>query len=128
MTEPSAQLLLERLPLVTYTLHREAPSPALYVSPQVEEFFGYSPDDLEPDPEFLTKRIVEEDRPRFAEATERLRTTGEPMAVEYRVISADGAAVWVRDIATADGDLIHGYLVEITREKALEQEIGRAHV
>ena len=125
MREPSAQLLLERLPLVTYTLHREAPSPILYVSPQVEEFFGYSPDDLEPDPEFLTKRILEEDRAAFVEATERLRTTGEPMAVEYRVTAADGRIVWVRDTATADGDFLHGYLLDVTREKALEIELAR---
>jgi two-component system, cell cycle sensor histidine kinase and response regulator CckA len=125
MTETNAQLLLERLPLVTYTLQREAPSPVAYVSPQIEAFFDFGPDELARDPEFLTKRIFEEDRQAFTDATERLRSTGEPMAVEYRVVAADGRTVWVRDSATADGDLLYGCLLDVTREKALEIELGR---
>jgi PAS domain S-box-containing protein len=125
MPDSSAQQLLERLPLVTYTLHRAAPSAVVYVSPQVEAFFGYRPDELEPDPEFLTKRIVEDDRARFHDACERLRATGEQMVVEYRITAADGGLVWVRDTATAEGDFIHGFLLDVTREKELEQDLAR---
>jgi PAS domain S-box-containing protein len=47
------------------------------------------------------------------------------MEVEYRVAAAEGPPLWIRDTAVADGELVHGYLVDITREKELEQELAR---
>jgi PAS domain S-box-containing protein len=116
--------LLERLPLVTYTLRREAPSPLVYLSPQSEATFGFSAADFFRD-DFWESLMVAEDRPRFLAAIERLRVTGERMEVEYRVTTAGGDPIWIRDTAAADGDLIHGYLVDITREKELEHELAR---
>ena len=36
-----ARVLIDELPLVTYVVQLEAPSPAIYVSPQFEALFGY---------------------------------------------------------------------------------------
>src|SRR5579884_3438588 len=111
-----AQRILERLPLVTYSLRRDPPCGLVYLSPQSEEAFGVVPEDFGA-PDFWLSRIVEEDRAAFVLALERLGETGEPMEVEYRVELDDGDRRWVRDTAAADDELIHGYLVDITREK-----------
>ena len=120
-----AQRLLERLPLVTYTLRRDPDTPLVYLSPQIESTFGFALDDFDTDAEFWRNHLHPDDRETFAHAVDGLRETGERMEVEYRVLSTNGHAMWVRDTASVDGDLIHGYLVDITREKELEQDLAR---
>ncbi|MEP6812721.1 MAG: PAS domain S-box protein [Actinomycetota bacterium] len=120
---------LERLPLVTYTLLFDPVGPPLYVSPQLEPLFGYTPADCMADDLFWTSRIAEDDQPRVLAALGRLRETREQMSVEYRVTAGDGREVWVRDVAVValedDGELyVHGYLSDITREKMLERALA----
>jgi two-component system, cell cycle sensor histidine kinase and response regulator CckA len=120
---------VERLPLVTYTLLLEPPFPPLYVSPQLESLFGYPAADCLADGAFWPSRVAEDDLPAFGAALARLRETHEPMMVEYRVTAKDGREVWVRDVGVValedDGELyVHGYLTDITHEKALERELA----
>ena len=73
--------------------------------------------------------MAAEDVGGYRAALEHLRATHEPMSVEYRVTAGDGREVWVRDVAVVaredDGELyIHGYLSDVTREKALERELA----
>ncbi len=119
----TADVLLERLPLVSYMLDGDEPHATVYVSPQVESF-GVTPDDLAADDHAWTNRIVPDDRRRFREALAALQEDGDRMVVEYRVLTDDGRAVWVRDIATCDDGSICGYLVDITREKELEHQLA----
>jgi two-component system response regulator DesR len=91
----------ERLPLVTYTLLLEPPYPAVYVSPQLEQLFGYSPEDCLANTGFWTSKIAPEDRARACATLDRLRETREPVSVEYRVTALDGREVWVRETAVA---------------------------
>lgn len=118
------QRLLERLPLVTYMLRPDAPSGAVYVSPQIADLFGY-PAESFADAGFWTARVAEDDRPSLVDALARLRATRRPMDVEYRVHAADGSLRWVRDNATIDDELIYGYLVDVTHETALQDELAR---
>jgi two-component system cell cycle sensor histidine kinase/response regulator CckA len=129
MDEPShanpAQLLLERLPLVTYLLSVDAPSPPLYVNKQVETLFGFALDELLEDGDYWTRQVVAEDRAALVDALAGLRAGGDPICVEYRLIRADGETVWVRDTASIQDGLVHGYVVDITRERELERELAR---
>src|SRR3954451_12395365 len=120
-----AERLLERLPLVTYTLRREPGTPLVYLSPQVETTFGFAVSEFHDDGTIWRSHIHPDDRDAFAAAIDRLCETGARMEVEYRVIGRSGRPMWVRDAASADDELIHGYLVEITREKELEQQLAR---
>jgi PAS domain S-box-containing protein len=124
-----SRMLVERLPLVTYTLLLEPPFPSLYVSSQLEPLFGYTPVECMADNEFWSSRIAPDDLLRFRAALDRLQQTHEPMSVEYRVTASDGREVWVRDVGVVacedDGELyVHGYLGDITREKTLERELA----
>ena len=122
-------MLVERLPLVTYTLRSEPSFPPLYVSPQLEALFGFPALAIMADDAFWFSRLAKEDVTHYRAALEHLRLTHEPMSVEYRVTAGDGREVWVRDVAVIaredDGELyIHGYLSDVTREKTLERELA----
>jgi two-component system, cell cycle sensor histidine kinase and response regulator CckA len=124
-----ARVLIDELPLVTYVVQLEAPSPTIYVSPQFEALFGYSPDECTARGDFWLSCMVPADRPPFLEAFQRMRETRESMSVEYRVLARDGREVWVRDfrMISADEDgraLVHGYLTDMTREKELERQLA----
>jgi two-component system cell cycle sensor histidine kinase/response regulator CckA len=124
-----ARVLIDELPLVTYVVELEPPSPAIYVSPQFEALFGYEPEECTARDDFWLSRMVPPDRPQFLERFQRMRDTHEPMSLEYRVIARDGREVWVRDVGmiSADDDgraYVHGYLSDITREKELERQLA----
>ncbi len=124
-----ARVLIDELPLVTHVVELEAPSATIYVSPQVEALFGYSPDECIARDDFWLSCMVAADRPRFLEAFQQMRDTLESMSVEYRVTARDGREVWVRDfrMVSADEDgrvLVHGYLTDVTREKELERQLA----
>jgi PAS domain S-box-containing protein len=115
--------LLERLPLVSYMLRAEAPSRALYVSPQIEEIFGIPPCAFEADHTLWTRTMHPDDRATLVDGLAALRAGAPEMAVEYRV-RVDGRWVWVRDRATLGDGCINGFLVDITREKELEDQLA----
>ncbi len=117
---------LEHLPLVTYMVKLEAPSRAVFVSPQIEPLFGFTTEDFEA-ADFWERRMAPQDLPRFLTAFGELREKHGQMSVEYRVTTGAGREVWVRDVGIVhrgeDGELyVHGYLTDVTREKELERE------
>jgi PAS domain S-box-containing protein len=124
-----AQVVVERLPLVTYMVRLQAPSGAVFVSPQMESLFGFGSEEFLASPEFWERRIAAQDLPRFHAAFEELRHSHGQMSVEYRVTAQDGREVWVRDVGVVDRDddgefYVHGHLTDVTREKELERELA----
>jgi two-component system, cell cycle sensor histidine kinase and response regulator CckA len=124
-----ARVLIDELPLVTFVVELEAPSPAIYVSPQFEALFGYEPEECISRGDFWLSLMAPADRPRFLEASQRMRDTHEPRSLEYRITACDGREVWVRDFGMISTDedgraLVHGYLSDITREKELERQLA----
>ena len=120
--------VVDRLPLVSYMVRLEPPSRAVFVSPQIESLFGFSDDDFA-SADFWERRIAPQDLPHFLAAFDELRISHGQMSVEYRVRAADGRELWVRDIGIVDraddGELyVHGYLIDVTREKELERELA----
>jgi len=70
-----ARVLIDELPLVTYVVQLEAPSPTIYVSPQFEALFGYSPDECTARGDFWLSCMVPADRSSFLEGFQRMRET-----------------------------------------------------
>jgi diguanylate cyclase (GGDEF)-like protein/PAS domain S-box-containing protein len=124
--------LVERLPAIVYTSELGEHGRWRYVSPQVEEILGYSPEDWREDPELWAKLLHPEDRER-ALAQETRETLGErnPPPVDYRMLTRDGDVVWILDEAVLEPDedgvpVWHGVLYDITERKIAEQELQRA--
>jgi PAS domain S-box-containing protein len=93
--------LAEQMPAVTYVLDMrpgEDEDAMTYVSPQVEELFGYEPHEWADSSAWLAT-VHPDDRGRVVEASWHIAEDGEPYEMEYRIITKDGRERWVHDQA-----------------------------
>jgi PAS domain S-box-containing protein len=122
--------LLEQLPLGTYVRPLDMSIPNVYCSPQVEPILRYTAEDWMRDPAMFQSSVHPDDLDRAVEAAVRLRTTGEPIHMEYRYIAKDGRTVWVQDetflALDENGEpCVQGFLLDITERKEAEEERDR---
>ncbi|MDX1638598.1 MAG: PAS domain S-box protein [Balneolaceae bacterium] len=98
-----------------------------YVSDQSKTILGYDPKAWYDDPEFWQNHIHPEDRERAVTYCHQKSREGEDHEFEYRMISANGDVVWLKDMVTVefeDGEprYLHGLMTDITKQKRLEHE------
>jgi diguanylate cyclase (GGDEF)-like protein/PAS domain S-box-containing protein len=127
--------LAERIPVVPYIEEPDEGEPAgyqvTYMSPRVEEILGYPVGRFMEDSGFWNGLIHPEDLGAVLAEDERVEETGEPFSMEYRMTSADGETVWVRDEALLvrgeKGEPLYwqGVLTDVTTSKALEEQLRR---
>ncbi|MEA2555315.1 MAG: hypothetical protein QOI60_646 [Actinomycetota bacterium] len=128
--EERYRTLVEQLPAVVYIDAIDEFSTALYISPQYERIFGFTPQERTEDPGLWMRQIYPEDRDRVLTESARTDRTGDPFDIEYRWIRADGATIWVHDQATQvegpDGVRVwQGVLTDITARKTAEHALTR---
>jgi diguanylate cyclase (GGDEF)-like protein/PAS domain S-box-containing protein len=123
--------LLERVPAVVYIAETGGSGVWHYVSPQIEEILGYTPEEWCADPHLWSQRLHPADRERVI-TEESGFAVGEKTfpAEEYRLLHRDGHVVWIRDDAALHRDSTgrvrwHGVLSDITAQKRAEAEIER---
>jgi PAS domain S-box-containing protein len=104
--------------------------PIEYVTENVEEVLGYTPDELRSGEIEYADLIHEEDRGRVTEEAGELDIEGvESITLDpYRVKTASGEVRWVKEYTRAvenGGESAHllGYLVDITERKRREAEL-----
>jgi diguanylate cyclase (GGDEF)-like protein/PAS domain S-box-containing protein len=124
--------LVERLPVVVYTAELGEHGCWRYVSPQVEEILGYTPEEFVRDPALWASLVHPGDRERVLTSESEVhageRETG-PIA--YRIFRRDGEVVWIQDeaILEADDDGVpvwHGVLYDVSERKRAEAELQRS--
>lgn len=122
--------LLEQIPAIVYQEDAASHAPS-YVSPQLEEILGYTPEEWMNDPDLWRRIIHPEDRERVVAEDERTNRTGEPFRAEYRAFRKDGGEVWLWDEAVPVGvtggrpGYWQGVIFDITRRKRQEEEIRK---
>jgi PAS domain S-box-containing protein len=131
MSEERYRTLVEQLPAVTYMQEIENGTLA-YVSPQIEDVLGYSPEEYLANPALRSQTIHPEDRGWVLQEDIRTDETGEPYSVEYRRISRDGRVVWVREEAVLVRDsegrplFWQGILMDVTERKHQEEALRQS--
>ncbi|MDP9295676.1 MAG: PAS domain-containing protein, partial [Actinomycetota bacterium] len=129
--------LVEQAPVVTYIDAFGDPNAGpdagpeqeatLYISPQVEEFLGYSPDEWTGERRLWESILHPEDKEWVLSTSRRHGRTAKPYGLEYRLIAKDGSIVWVHDWAIVVRDdegnpkYWQGVMVDITGEKRSEE-------
>jgi diguanylate cyclase (GGDEF)-like protein/PAS domain S-box-containing protein len=130
--EERYRTLVEHIPAVTYIDRIDEVNSAVYISPQVEEMLGYTPEKWREDSEFLWKILHPDDKERILAEAQRTNETGDPFGEEYRVISKSGHVVWVRDEAGLVKDregtplFWQGVVHDITERKRTEEALREA--
>lgn len=122
--------LVEQIPGVVYLLDLERPLPqkTVYISPQVQTLFGFSPEEWLADPELWVRQIHPEDRARVVETAQVLNGERQPYDLTYRIVTRDGRTLWIRNLVNVirgpDGTarFAHGILLDITPLKRAEEE------
>ena len=130
-SELKFRTLVERIPAVTYTAALDATRTTTYVSPQIEHYLGYLPDDYRANPDLWSRALYEEDRARVLAEVAACQTTGEPLVCEYRLRARDGRDVWFHDEAVLVRDergqplFLQGVQFDITDRKRAEDAARR---
>jgi PAS domain S-box-containing protein len=128
--EAKYRMLVEQVAAISYIAELGFHGEWLYVSPQVETMFGFSPEEWLTDSRAWTQHVHPDDH-KVVEAAEELSQRGERFQAEYRVIRKDGRVIWVSDTAVVVAGsnahpLMEGIIVDITERKQLETQLQQA--
>jgi PAS domain S-box-containing protein len=125
--------LVEQISAITYvdTLDRGIRTP-VYVSPQVEEIIGVSPEAWFADPLVWRSFLHPEDRDRAIAEFDEGVAAGGSFGLRYRVVRPNGQVVWIDERATVLTDekgrpnFLHGVMVDATESRVAEEQARRA--
>jgi len=115
--------LVEELPLVSYVSSLDNPGLSNYVSPQLEELLGYTPEEWLATPGHFWDAIHPDDAERVRNEHRIGYANAETFSTQYRLRAKSGRVIWVEDqirvIHGRDGQpaLAQGFLIDITARK-----------
>jgi PAS domain S-box-containing protein len=121
--------LIERVPGIVYISQFGSEARWHYVSPQIQEYLGYTAEEWLADPSLWLRHVHPEDRELVLAEEQRLHKTGSAFFAEYRMVSKDGRVVWFRDESMIirpegmDTPVLYGILFDISERKATESAL-----
>lgn len=131
--ERSLERLLSNLPGMVYRCRNDAALTMQYLSHAAQALTGYPVDELIDNKVRSYASLVHpDDEALLRSAVDRSLRNGQAYQIEYRIRRADGSMRWVweqgRPVIGNDGhcDYLEGYVVDITAQKAAEEELARA--
>jgi PAS domain S-box-containing protein len=116
--------LVEELPLVSYVSALDTPGFSTYVSPQLEDLLGYTPEEWLATPGLFWEVIHPDDAERVRSEHRIGYANTETFSTQYRLRAKSGRVIWVEDqirvIPGRDGHaaLAQGFLIDITARKS----------
>jgi len=117
------------MPAIVYIAALDELSSTLYISPQVEDVLGYSPEDYKADPDIWRKKIHPDDYERVMDEVVRSQKSGKPLVSEYRMLNSSGYVIWFHDEARIVRDesgnplFLQGVMIDITTRKRVEEAL-----
>ena len=129
--ERRLETLMANLPGMAYRCRNEPDWTTEFVSEGCLELTGYRPDDLVGNRVVsFGSLIVPEDRPAVWETVQEALAERRSFAIEYRILTADGAQKWVweqgQGVFFSDGevDALEGFITDITSRRDAEEALS----
>jgi diguanylate cyclase (GGDEF)-like protein/PAS domain S-box-containing protein len=119
--------LIEHTPAVVYLDPVDEDLDTIYVSPQVEEMLGVTPEEWVRDPRAWARHVHPDDLDRAWDEYVEAVAAGVALQREYRMVHEDGSVRWVLErattIMTESGEpwLVQGLIFDITGQRESEQ-------
>ena len=129
IAEKKYKTLAEQIPAITYIADADEAGSIRYVSPQIEQILGFSPEEWLADPELWSKQIHPDDRARVLAEYKSSCEKGQPFQSEYRCLTYDGQTVWCYNnaVLVKDDDgkplFFQGVVSDISEYKRVTEEI-----
>jgi diguanylate cyclase (GGDEF)-like protein/PAS domain S-box-containing protein len=122
--------LVEQLPLISYVDAGDTPDAnALYVSPQVEDVLGWTPEEWFTTPGLFRDSLHEDDRARVVAEKRAAYAQRAPLRQVYRIRTRDGRMLWFEDVSThvdppeGVAPLRQGFALDITERKRADDAV-----
>src|SRR5579859_5720420 len=121
--------LIERVPGIVYMSQFGPNARWHYVSPQIQEFLGYTAEEWLADASLWLEHVHPDDRELVLAEEQRLHKTGTAFFAEYRMVAKDGRVIWFRDESMiirpegSDTPILYGILFDISERKATESAL-----
>lgn len=128
--EARYEALVENIPAVVYMSETGGEGEWIYVSNQIEEMLGYSPQEWLDHPAPFGTHVHPDDLDRTLAAEEAAKATEDQiLQQEYRMYTRDGKLIWVRDQSRPVRDetgktlYLQGIMLDITRQRDAENKL-----
>lgn len=126
-TETLFRTLVEQTSIVVYRDMPDSGASSLYISPQIENLLGYTPEEWLSKPFFWQSVVHPDDLPNLLSDIKNYIAGDKKTLNEYRLRTKDGRWRWVRDEVVVVYDehgkqkYVHGVLLDITERKEAEE-------
>ena len=95
-----------------------------YISSKINDMLGYTPEQWLSDPSFWANHIYEDDREWAVTFCKNQTQEAQNHIFDYRMIKADGAIVWVKDLVSVIEEngkpkFLRGVMLDVTESKLL---------
>ncbi len=127
------RLLAEQIAAVVYIEAPDHIGQISYISPQVEELTGYTPEEWLRPPSLWQKIIHPDDKKIIIKKEQLSLRTRTDFREEYRLITKSGNVIWLEDqmsfMPEEGGEGVwHGVMYDITARKEIEKELSQSKV
>ena len=129
--EERHRALIEHIPAIVYTESPDADPARFYISPQVQDLVGATPEEWTWTPGFWKDHIHPDDRDAATAANDHSNETKEGYVLDYRFRHVDGHWMWIHDEATFvvepnGGGFWQGFMFDVTEAKRAEEQLREA--
>ena len=125
--EEKFRTIVEQTNSIAYIVEKGREARVLYISPQIEQVLGYTPEEWVSQPGLWERLLHPEDRERVLAENDRADQSGEPFKLEYRIFTRDGRVIWLydesRNVLNERGEVLYsqGTEQDITGRKQTEK-------
>ncbi len=124
--ETRHQMLIEHLPMISYIDEAQIGGRTIYISPQVEQILGFSPEEWLSRPDFWIDQLYPADREITLTTLRSHLLEQTAWELEYRMVAANGHVLWLQNRSTrfvegpGQQPLAYGIVIDITERKRAE--------